>query len=124
MPISVSMPVPVTTYLPRPYTTELPIYAMFLRSPRGTSEPSRPRASSLFVTGTLSPVSAASSILRLALSRMRPSAGTASPASSTMTSPGTTSDEWMICWRPPRSTLHVAAVISRSASMAFSALLS
>lgn len=56
---------------------------------QGTSLPSsRPSAETTLFTGTLSPVSAASSIFRLALSRMRPSAGTASPASRTTTSPG------------------------------------
>ena len=64
-----------------------------------------------FSTGTHSPVSAASSTFRLALSRMRASAGTASPASSTTTSPGTSSSLFGAsrCF-PSRSTLLVAAV--------------
>ena len=77
-----------------------------------------------FVTGTLSPVSAASSILRLALSSSLPSAGTASPASSSTTSPTTSSAEGTTVTLPPRSTRLVAADIACSASIAFSALFS
>ena len=82
---------------------------MFFLSPRGTSPPKI--ASTALFTGTLSPVRAASSILRDALSRSLPSAGTASPASSITTSPGTS---WLlsmtICF-PSLITLHFAAVI-------------
>ena len=77
-----------------------------------------------FVTGTLSPVRAASSIFMLALSRMRPSAGTASPASSTTTSPTTRSSLRTETILPSRRTLLVAAAICCKASMAFSALFS
>ena len=77
-----------------------------------------------FVTGTLSPVRAASSILSDALSSRRPSAGTASPASSSTTSPGTSRLLSSTRCSPPRSTLHFAAVMVCSASMAASALLS
>ena len=64
-----------------------------------------------FSTGRLSPVRALSAVLRLALSSSRPSAHTASPASSTTTSPGTTSRPgiWMIL--PSRRTLAVGADI-------------
>ena len=60
----------------------------------------------------------------LALSRMRPSAGTASPASRITTSPGTSSWLGRVTISPSRSTLEVAAAISCRAAMAFSALLS
>ena len=76
------------------------------------------------LTGTDSPVRAASSIFMEAFSMIRPSAGTASPASSTTTSPGTSSSEWRETCLPSRSTLQVAAVMVCSASMAASALLS
>ena len=77
-----------------------------------------------FVTGTDSPVSAASSILRLAFSIRRPSAGTASPASSSTMSPTTSSSLRTETTLPSRSTREVAAAISCSASIAFSALFS
>ena len=76
------------------------------------------------LTGTDSPVSAASSILRLAFSIILPSAGTASPASSSTTSPTTSSSLWIVTIFPSRSTFDVAADISCKASMAFSALFS
>ena len=53
-----------------------------------------------------------------------PSAGTASPASSTTMSPATRSSEWTVICLPSLMTLLVAALISCSASIAFSALLS
>ncbi len=125
LPISVFMPVPTTTARPRPYTTVLPIYAMLRRSPSGTSCPSSAAsASTCLFTDTDSPVSAASSTFRLAHSVRRTSAGIASPASSTTTSPGTSSSLRTVCCCPSRSTLEVAAAISCSASIAFSALLS
>ena len=76
------------------------------------------------LTGTDSPVSAASSIFRLALCMILPSAGTASPASSITTSPTTSSSLGMVTSFPSRSTCDTAADISCSASIAFSALLS
>ena len=89
------------------------------------SEPSlRLMMSMNLLTGTLSPVRAASSIFMLALMRMRPSAGIASPASRITMSPTTRSSLWMVTIFPSRSTLDVAADICCRASMAFSALLS
>ena len=78
----------------------------------------------ILLTGTLSPVRAASSIFKEALSNRRPSAGTESPASSSTTSPGTSSSECRITIFPSRRTLQVAAVMVCSASIAASALLS
>ncbi len=96
---------------------------MQCRSPRGTARPAG-RAAADFSTGRLSPVRAASSIFSAAVSTSRPSAGTAQPASSSTTSPGTSSRLATVAGRPPRSTRLWAAVIFCSASMAFSALLS
>ena len=96
---------------------------MFLRSPRGTSSaPSvRPRTSEILLAGTDSPVRADSSTFIEADSRMRQSAGMASPASSTTTSPGTSSADGTVTCLPPRMTLEVAALISCRAARAFSA---
>ena len=60
----------------------------------------------------------------LALSKIRPSAGTASPASRITISPGTSSSLFFTSIFPPRITFDVAAAISCRASIAFSALLS
>ena len=95
---------------------------MFFRSPSDTCSPAR--GSVNLLTGTLSPVRAASSIFMEALSKMRPSAGTASPASSSTTSPGTSRRLSIVTCCPSRSTLQVAAVMVWRASMAASALLS
>ena len=86
---------------------------MFFLSPSGISPPSpAPRTEIILLTGMLSPVSAASSILRLALSNMRQSAGTASPASSTTISPTVRSSLLTVIILPSRMTLEVAALIS------------
>ena len=98
---------------------------MFFRSPSGTSLAAPAfRTSAVLLTGTDSPVSAASSIFMLALSKIRPSAGTASPASRITISPGTSSSLFFTSIFPPRITFDVAAAISCRASIAFSALLS
>ena len=90
---------------------------MFFRSPRGTS-PSM--TSAAFSTGRLSPVRALSAVFRLAHSSRRPSAQTASPASSTTISPGTTSRPGIWTTVPSRRTFAVGADIcfrlSREAS--------
>ena len=95
---------------------------MFLRSPSATS--SAPSASTMasacFSTGTDSPVSAASSIFMEALSRTRQSAGTESPASSRITSPGTSSELCIMTSLPSRMTLDWAALISCRAARASS----
>ena len=95
---------------------------MFTRSPSGA--PSATAACASFSTGTDSPVSADSSLLRLADSISRASAGTKSPASTRMMSPGTRSLASMTASRPLRSTRACGADMLLSASMAFSALLS
>ena len=116
----------MTTACPRPYTTVDPIYAIFLRSPREISSdlPSGSSVSDVLLTGTDSPVSAASSIFRLAHSIIRISAGTASPASRITISPGTISSLRTVTRCPPRITFEVDAAIFCRASIAASALLS
>ena len=96
---------------------------MFFRSPSGTSI-CVSSVSAVFNTGTDSPVKAASSTFMLAHSKILASAGTLSPASNEITSPGTRSSlfTWVSC--PSRHTLEVEAVISRRAAIASSALLS
>ena len=88
-PISVCIPVAVTTTSPRPRVTEVFMYAMQVRSPRATSSPGT--GSVALATGRLSPVSAPSSISSVAATVIRPSAGTRLPASTRTTSPGTSS---------------------------------
>ncbi|CCZ95060.1 putative uncharacterized protein [Corallococcus sp. CAG:1435] len=77
-----------------------------------------------FSAGTLSPVRAASSALRLAHCKIRQSAGTLSPASSTTTSPTTSSWLFTIVTVPSRKTLQVDSVMDCNAFIACSALLS
>ena len=88
-PISVSMPVAVTTIAPVPRVTEVFWNSMLVRSPRATSAVGSAAAS--LATGALSPVSAASCVSSVAERMIRPSAGTMSPASTSTMSPGTTS---------------------------------
>ncbi|MPM65277.1 hypothetical protein SDC9_112172 [bioreactor metagenome] len=93
---------------------------MFTRSPR---EVSAGRTSiSCLVTGTDSPVMADSSAFRFAHSKIRASAGTRSPASSWIISPGTSRAVSSRTSSPFRITLARGADILRRASSAFSAL--
>ena len=95
-------------------------------SPKGTSlEVSLSiNMSVILFTGTDSPVIAASSTFILWLSKILQSAGIASPASKTITSPTTKSSLLITLICPSLITLEVAFVISISAEIAFSALLS
>ncbi len=94
-PISVCIPVAVTTARACPYVAAVPLKTMLVRSPSGTS---RSMASVSLVTGRLSPVSAASAVCRAAEETNRASAGIVSPSSMTMTSPGTSAPASM-SWR-------------------------
>ena len=119
-PTSVSMPVEVTTQVARPLVMTVEEMTMFFRSPRVVSS-GRESITSL-LTGTDSPVMADSSAFRLAHSRIRASAGTRSPASSTMISPGTS---WLVSMRtisPSRMTFANGADIFCRASRALLAL--
>ena len=73
-PISVCIPVAVTTTLARPPVTTVPPMTMFFRSARGVSG-GRPSPARLW-TGRDSPVMADSSVCSPAAHRIRPSAGT------------------------------------------------
>ncbi len=121
-PISVFIPVAVTTPRPRPYVTSVPRYAVLRRSPK---EASRSKIwSARLSTGTDSPVSDASSILRFIVSSRRTSAGTKLPASTKTMSPGTTNRDGRTIRWPPRSTCASGAAIFLSAANASSALFS
>ena len=89
-PTSVLMPVSVITIVAVPRVTDVFWNSMLDRSPRAMSAPLSSAGS--LPTGTLSPVRADSCASSVADSRMRPSAGTMSPASTATTSPGTRSE--------------------------------
>ena len=122
LPICVFIPVPVTAAVAVPLVTAQPEKSILSLSPSGAD--GETTASASFSAGTDSPVSADSSDLRFALSRRRASAGTKSPASSLIISPGTTSCAEIMCSLPPRITRACGADIFLSASSAFSALFS
>ncbi len=117
-PISVAMPVAVTTARPRPRVTAVPSNTMFNLSPSAAGAPS---LSVSFATTMLSPVSAASATVSDATSTRRASALTASPSSSSTRSPGTRSAAGIRCARPSRTTPAVAAAMRWSAATACSA---
>ena len=119
-PTSVWAPVAVTIMMPLPWVTGVCMNAMSVWSPG-----ERPVPDSVAVpldAGTLSPVSAASSICSAVASMMRPSAGTSSPAARRTTSPTTTSSAAICASDPPRRTRAVALTIALSAFIALSAL--
>ncbi len=120
LPSSVSAPVPVTTMVPLPWVTGVFMKAMSVWSPGPSPLPSGLRASLL--AGTLSPVSADSSICRELAATMRPSAGTWSPAASRTTSPTTSCSAGISAASPSRRTRAVAFSIDLSAFIALSAL--
>ena len=117
------MPVAVTTTSARPRTT-----VVFMKTDecavaeRASRPPARDVAS--FSTGTDSPVSADSSIERLAATISRPSAGTRSPASSSTTSPGTRSSVITSTMSPSRRTRTLDTSIFSRAARALEALAS
>ena len=113
-PISVSMPVAVTTIAPVPRVTDVFWNSMFVRSPSATSGVGSTAAS--LATGALSPVSAASWVSSVAERMIRPSAGTMSPASTSTMSPGTTSPAGTCTMCPPRTTRVCGTCIFDSAS--------
>ena len=121
-PISVSIPVAVTTATAVPYVMLQPEKTMLLLSPSGASAFGQALAS--FSAGTDSPVSADSSLFKLTLCKSLASAGTKSPASKRMISPGTNSDASMIDSALSRRTRACGADIFFNASSALSARLS
>ena len=94
--------------------------AILTRSPIPASSASSTDKS--FSTGTDSPVSAASSILRELASKSRKSAGTTSPASKMTISPGTSSFESTSATCLSRRTRAAGLDIDLRASIASSAL--
>ena len=118
-PTSVFIPVAVTTSCPEPRVTFVFMKAMSTRSPSGASAAT---ASTLLDTGRLSPVSAASSISRVAAAMIRPSAVTRSPASKATTSPGTSSSAATSMSSPSRRTRALTTIIFWRAATAAAAL--
>ena len=114
-PISVSMPVEVTTIAAVPLVTAVFWNSMFERSPSATSAPASAPAS--FGIGALSPVRAASCVSSVAERTMRPSAGTMSPASTSTMSPGTRSTAGTSATEPSRTTFACGTWRFASASM-------
>ncbi len=118
-PTSVAIPVVVTRMVPAPRVTWQFMKAMSTRSPRAASAAT---ASTCLGVGMDSPVSADSSISRVAAERMRASAGTRSPASMFTMSPGTSSSMGISASSPLRRTLALTTIMPWSAAALASAL--
>ena len=115
-PTSVDMPVATTRIVPAPRVTCVFMNARSIRSPRAASAAT---ASTCFGTGTLSPVSADSSISSVAAVRIRASAGTRSPASMFTMSPGTRSPIGTSTSSPSRRAFALTTIIFwRAATLA------
>ena len=114
-PISVCIPVAVTTIAPVPRVTAVFWNSMFERSPSAASASGR--AAAALPIGALSPVRAASCVSRVAEWMIRPSAGTMSPASTCTMSPGTTSSAGTSATEPSRTTRACGTCMLASASM-------
>ena len=118
-PISVDMPVVTTTAEPLPAAITVPACTSESRSP---SEVAAGRGSAGDLsTGMLSPVSADSWTESPKASISRASAGTWSPASSSIRSPGTTSRVGIDAGVPSRTTRASGAAMRCSAAKAFCA---
>ena len=115
-PIWVSIPVAHTRAVPRPAVMRVPEMTMLVQSPRGA--PSARASAGAFSTGMDSPVMADSSAWMRLHSRIRASAGTRSPASRRITSPGTSWAAGSFTGRPPRRTVAWGADSLRSSSRA------
>ena len=114
-PISVCMPVAVTTTTAVPRVIAVFWKTMFVRSPSATSTSGRTLAP--LATGALSPVSAASWVSRVADRTIRPSAGARSPASRCTMSPGTISAAGTDVRVPPRTMRACGICMADSALM-------
>ena len=93
---------------------------MFFWSPRAMFSPAR--ASAVFSTLSLSPVSELSFTFSEKFSKMRPSAATRSPASSSRISPGTSCATGSSVRWPPRNTLALGEAMAFRLARDFSAL--
>ena len=118
-PISVSMPVAVTTAMALPAVTRQPEKTMLVRSPSAASSSGVAEAS--FSAASDSPVREDSSTARPVASMRRASAATRSPVLSRRMSPGTTSAVSTSTRAPSRSTRQVGLLRLESASRARSA---
>ena len=118
-PTSVAIPVVVTRIVPAPRVTWQFMNAMSIRSPSAASAAT---ASTCLGEGTLSPVSADSSISRVAADRIRASAGTRSPASMFTMSPGTSWSIGISTRSPFRRALALTTIMLESAEALASAL--
>ena len=117
-PIAVPVPVAVTITLAYPPTTNVPHQTIFFRSARRVSVVNE---SKFLLTGSDSPVSEASIVLKFFDWMILASAATLSPSSSTNTSPGTTWEESTVFSFPSLNTLAVFTIIFWRAVIAFSA---
>ena len=106
LPISVRMPVAVTTASPRPAVTSVPMYTAL--------------ADRLLRTGMDSPVSIDSSQARPLQTTSAPSAPIRSPSSNSRRSPATSSADGISRSAPSRKTRAVGALMAFSRSSAFS----
>ena len=113
LPISACSPVPTTIPDPVPFVMNVPLNAMHFWSAIVAYSIT---GSVCLVTGTDSPVMAASSALRFLAWNSRISAGTLSPPSRITTSPGTSSLAGMTFFLLSRTTVHSGAIIFPSAS--------
>ena len=102
-PISVPPPTAVTAMTAVPCSANVPAYTMFRRSANGV-EAFRTRSAS-FLTGALSPVSAASSARKSTQDKSLPSAAILSPPDSRTMSPTQSSSCGRYTVFPPRITL-------------------
>ena len=120
LPTCASAPVPVTISVPLPCVTGVFMKAMFVWSPGPRSVSASGSVS--FDAGVLSPVSADSSMSSECASRIRPSAGTSSPALIRTMSPTTTSSIGITASAPSRRTRAVSLIIDLRAFIALAAL--
>ena len=117
LPISVSMPQAVTRQRALPLTQKVPRCAVLARA----ESAARLTTQSYFLTALLSPVSMDSSQRKFSADKTRQSAGTRSPSSSSMTSPGTSVSASTLTTRPPRTAFASQAESFFNFSMAASA---
>ena len=122
LPISVFIPISVTTPLPRPKLTTVDEYAQFILSASGVLSFKTQFAS--FEVDTDSPVKALSSHFKLWVSINLKSAGTMSPASKITISPIVKDVVLIFLTFPSRNTLQYGSVLFFKLSSASSALLS
>ena len=120
LPMKVSAPVAITMASPLPATIAVPLKTILRRSKIGRR--GFVRSLGCLFTATDSPVSAASSTLRLRAVMRRASAGIFSPSWRIIMSPGTTFSSAIICSSPSRITTALVSTNFLRASMVLRAL--